>query len=96
MYVKMYMILSTAECCLLAWKLESTALRCSLAIDKGCATVVAMVRGVWSPCNLTLFRGGWQKIVAQIRGVFRKMIPDYPPGGLKNTFSHTVFVFTPT
>ena len=56
---------------------------------------VAMVRGVWSPCNLTLFRGGWQKIVAQIRGVFRKMIPDYPPEGLENTFSHPLFVFTP-
>ena len=42
---------------------------------------VAQVTGPHSGCNLTSLGGGWQKIVAQIRGVFRKMITHYPPGG---------------
>ena len=61
--------------------------------------VRATVRGVRSPCNLTFSAAGWQKIVAQIRGVFRKIIT-HPPleGGFwpKITFSHPFFVFTPS
>ena len=41
----------------------------------------ARVSGVQPKCKLTFFWGGWQKIVAQIRGVFRKTIIYYPPGG---------------
>ena len=33
---------------------------------------IAEVRGLHSTCNLTFFWAGWQKIVAQIRGVFLK------------------------
>ena len=43
-------------------------------------------------CNLTFFSGGWQKIVAQIRGVFRKMFIYYSPGGRNLAPKH---LFTP-
>ena len=54
--------------------------------------VRATVRGVRSPCNLTFSAAGWQKIVAQIRGVFRKIITHPPPGGRILAQNH---VFTP-
>ena len=72
--------------------------RASNAIERGSlpyALARAQVRGLKPMCNLTFFWGGWQKIVAQIRGVFRKIILTTPPGGLENTFSHPLFVFTP-
>ena len=52
----------------------------------------AGVTGHQSTCNLTFFWGGWQKIVAQIRGVFRKIIIYYPPEGRILARNH---VFTP-
>ena len=45
------------------------------------AVVVAKVTPPQSMCNLTLFWAGWQKIVAQIRGVFRKTNITTPLGG---------------
>ena len=56
-------------------------------------SVRATVRGVSSPCNLTFSGTAWQKIVAQIRGVFRKIITHYPPGG---RILARNYVFTPT
>ena len=50
----------------------------------------ARVGGVQQRCNVTFFRGGWQKIVAQIRGVFRKTITNTPPGG-QNLAQNGVF-----
>ena len=38
----------------------------------------AEVRGLQLTCNLAFFWAGWQKIVAQIRGVFRKIFIYYP------------------
>ena len=59
----------------------------------------AEVRGLQAPYNLTFFWAGWQKIVAQIRGVFRKMIYYYPLGAQifapKHVFT-PIFVFTPS
>lgn len=52
------------------------------------AEASARVGGVQPKCKQTFFWGGWQKIVAQIRGVFRKIIIYYPPGGPENTYSH--------
>ena len=52
----------------------------------------ARVSGVQSKCKRTFFWGGWQKIVAQIRGVFRKIIIYYPPGGQISAPEH---LFTP-
>ena len=59
------------------------------------ARASARVCGVQPNCKPTFFWGGWQKIVAQIRGVFRKTILTTPPGGLKKS-SHLFFVFTPS
>ena len=59
----------------------------------------AEVRGVNTLCNLTFFSAGWQKIVAQIRGVFRKKLFTTPFGSKiwpQNTSSHPIFVFTPS
>ena len=50
----------------------------------------ARVCGVQPKCKPTFFWGGWQKIVAQIRGVFRKMITNTPPGG-QNLAQNGVF-----
>ena len=54
----------------------------------GCAVARTRVSGVQSKCKLTFFWGGWQKIVAQIRGVFQKIVFTTPPGGPENTSSH--------
>ena len=52
--------------------------------------VPAGVTGLQAMCNWPSFWGGWQKIVAQIRGVFRKMITNTPPGG-QNLAQNGVF-----
>ena len=63
---------------------SSDAVGPAVAIVATAIAVRAEVRGVRSmcnQCNLTFFSGGWQKIVAQIRGFFRKIIINYPHGG---------------
>ena len=50
----------------------------------------AEVMGPQSTSHHSSFWGGWQKIVAQIRGVFRKMITNTPPGG-QNLAQNGVF-----
>ena len=50
----------------------------------------ARVCGVQPKCKPTFFWGGWQKIVAQIRGVFRKIITNTPLGG-QNLAQNGVF-----
>jgi hypothetical protein len=52
----------------------------------------ARVSGVQSKCKRTFFWRGWQKIVAQIRGVFRKIIIYYPFWGQNLAPKH---IFTP-
>ena len=58
--------------------------------SRGVHPASARVGGVQPKCKPTFFWGGWQKIVAQIRGVFRKMITNTPPGG-QNLAQNGVF-----
>ena len=58
----------------------------------------AAARALQLKCNLTFFRVGWQKIVAQIRGFFRKIFIYYPLWEQNLAPKHVftpIFVFTP-
>ena len=69
---------------------------CSTQMD-GAQKVCCVRPGHGPPVDVIslTFCGGCQKIVAQIRGVFRKSQPYTPSGGTQNESSHHIRVFTP-
>ena len=85
-----YVLRSTQICqCASPWSRWGTRVECPQPHPIGHSIVPyyvwpqapARVRGSQVKCDLTFSAPGWQKIVAQIRGVFRKRNTDTPPRG---------------